>query len=512
MSEVKEEAVYVHQQKRNIPSIFSKASFVFLCILMIDCSIFGPGRMIMLGPVSIRMMILGILLIFSIPEILLQYKRILHSPFFCCLLAFILWMLICAVIGFKNGNKYSLILSDLKGFSYFVLLLAALVLLDDEVKIHTLMKCIMYGSFALALFIILLLCSWLWYKPFVIWFTETFRYAELCMISEISPTNIRLFFKSSPYLICGCAFSIYLQVKREKDRLNWGYPFITGVLLFALLLSYTRSLYLAAFTSAGLIIIIGLLLSKEKRKKLIVHLISAVAVFCLITAFFSACSHTDYFRYALKRIGVTFGLDVSSDSVNSSETSEDAFVSAESDNTADSSKETSENTSEPFSESTDEEDESSNIYDEVVNSSDFLERTSQSDEYRQMTLSALWELIHSSPVVGHGLGTELLSPPREHNEYFYLDLVAKSGIIGLILYLLPVLVMVIEGIQIIIKDKSDFFMPWAWLISLAGFMMFSYFNPYMNAALGVLFYSCTMAVFQFASKRLAQPIRITSKK
>ena len=42
-------------------------------------------------------------------------------------------------------------------------------------------------------------------------------------------------------------------------------------------------------------------------------------------------------------------------------------------------------------------------------------------------------------------------------------------------------------------DQVRLYAPW--LAVLLGFVVFSYFNPYMNAALGILFYCCTIGVY-----------------
>ena len=100
-------------------------------------------------------------------------------------------------------------------------------------------------------------------------------------------------------------------------------------------------------------------------------------------------------------------------------------------------------------------------------------------------------MIRTSPVIGHGLGAAL--EWRAVNEYFYLDLTAKTGMIGLFLYFFPLLAAVIQVLKQRKAQAVAKFRTAAWVCVLMGFMAFSYFNPYMNAALGVLFYCCTLA-------------------
>ena len=120
--------------------------------------------------------------------------------------------------------------------------------------------------------------------------------------------------------------------------------------------------------------------------------------------------------------------------------------------------------------------------------------THASDAIREMTLREMTSYIRSAPVLGHGLGKAITCRQDGMSEYFYHDLLVKTGVIGLILYLLPVLWMLI-GLVKKGFSKTDKLMLGSWLAVLLGFMGFSYYNPYMNASLGILFYCCTLGVF-----------------
>lgn len=99
-----------------------KAAMIFLCILMGDCCIFGAGRLLSFGSISFRIIILSLLLLVSLPLMILNIKKLLKNKFLWLVIGFIAWLIISTIVGILNGNRMSLILIDLKGFAYFILL------------------------------------------------------------------------------------------------------------------------------------------------------------------------------------------------------------------------------------------------------------------------------------------------------------------------------------------------------------------------------------------------------
>ena len=126
----------------------------------------------------------------------------------------------------------------------------------------------------------------------------------------------------------------------------------------------------------------------------------------------------------------------------------------------------------------------------------YNQETAASDALRLTTTQQLWENIRKSPIIGLGLGAEISSRPEGLNEYIYLDVWSKAGIVGLVLYFVPLL-WIFLGIW---KNREEDICTrrekCVWVAVLLGFMAYSYFNPYMNGSMGVIFYCCTMAIAQ----------------
>ena len=122
---------------------------------------------------------------------------------------------------------------------------------------------------------------------------------------------------------------------------------------------------------------------------------------------------------------------------------------------------------------------------------DMKEITANSNETREETVNGLKEIIREYPLIGRGLGAT--SDARDGaDEYFYLDMLARMGIIGLTLYILPVLLALLRAARRRRALKADPETGFI-VIGLIGFLIATYFNPWMNAALGIAWYALTIA-------------------
>ena len=66
------------------------------------------------------------------------------------------------------------------------------------------------------------------------------------------------------------------------------------------------------------------------------------------------------------------------------------------------------------------------------------------------------------------------------------------GIVGLVLFLLPVYIGVCSVIKKIVK-REDFILQGVWIVSILGLLVYAIFQPYMNNAPCILFYCCVLS-------------------
>lgn len=427
--------------------------YVLLCVLMIDCCIFGAGRIIMVGGISFRMLLLAILCVVAVPVCLKRIRSIWGSKYFRLLALFGIWIAVALIRGILAENRQVLILSDVKGFLYFVTFPIMLEVLVKKSGFQQLMKYAMYATTVLSVYSIGMIAL---YNLLPEVFNCLYRFGlerNFSGFSAVSSSLIRLFFNSSMYAVCGCAFATYFQVA-EGEKIRRKYIIITALNLVALLLTYTRSIYLGTGVAAG-VLVVSLFCwgSKQKRILLLKHLAGAAGCFMGMMLLINLCTQTGYFQYALER---TFGTLVEEEA----------------------------------------EDEEKKPGSKPGNSTaHYQQLTVISDELRGNTIAELTAKIKAAPLLGNGLGTELACRPKGYNEYFFMDLWAKSGVIGVLLYLSPVLCMFVDLWKLRREKREEIPMLVSWLAVLLGFCTFSFFNPYMNASLGITYYGFCMALF-----------------
>lgn len=451
------------QARRGIETLCNRAMLPLLCILMADCCLFGAGRVLQAGSFGFRMILLALYMLVCCPALIKNRKQLLKNRSTLLLLAFCAWLCVSTWLGVRNGQKTSLIVTDWKGFIYLAAFPAVLATLSDSRRIRTLQKVMMYASAGLALIIVTLLCLYLCAPQRYLALADWANARQVAMLGTITQHIPRLFMKSSMYLVCGCVFALCFQAEQEKLSLK--YTLIIALCLFSLLLSYTRSIYLGAAASvAGLVCLV---LPRMPRRTALLTLkqagISTAAMLCLLLAF-CLLGQTNYMGYAFSRVAVTF-------EEPAQEAAEETSPSAAPMDAPPSSTAQAEN----------------------AEQAQYNVLTMDSDAVRAATLKDLEENIRKSPLIGLGLGAEIASRPDGLNEYFYLDLMSKTGAIGLLLYLLPAASMVF--VLFSRRKQEGALQRGYWFSILLGFLVFSYFNPYMNASLGILMYCCCLAVF-----------------
>ena len=453
---------------KNKLDTIDRFGFVMLCALMADCCITGAGRLVLFGGISLRMILLALTLVAAAPLMLSDWRALLKNKLIWALGLWVFWLAVTTVIGVAGGNNRSLIITDLKGFAYFSLVPAAICLLRTKERVLTLMKVMIYASGVLGILVLIHFALYLWngemfMKLYIFGLERGFS-----GISPISATMPRLFFKSSNYFLVGCAFATYLQAAEGKFRLD--YTLITGISLVCLLMTYTRSVYLAVGIAAVILIVaLVIFMPAQTKKRVWKHIGLSVLVFCLILSVFGIATKTDYVSYAIERTLLSLESGVLPPGPGDPSDPTDPSVTLPT----------------------------------LPGEDSYLQDTVSSDQLRAKIQVALRQMIRKSPIWGNGLGAAV--EWRHVNEYFYMDLTAKTGFIGLILYLLPAALavwMALKNRKALGENKA---IACSWLCVLAGFLAFSYFNPYMNAALGVLFYSCTLgAVHAVAGEKTPQ--------
>lgn len=447
-------------------------SFIMLCICMAHVMFFGTAAFLFAGRISLWHILVALTVFAAIPAVIRNFRSIFTNAYFYALVAFAAWLIVAAVIGRGNDHGMAYIVRDMKSFAYLALFPVMMCIIRDRERVQLLLKFAMYASFALS---VLTACFMLMY----ILAPETSRTLlrlfwrlDFINFTQISPQLARVLFVSTPFQMFGCGIPFYFQAK--GSRFSWLYPIITGLGLFCVLISYTRALYLATFVAAAAVMVLTLVaVGREGRKRIWLHIGVSVGVLLTVTLILSALAKFNYMGYAVQRVFVTGQ-------------QKEYFEPDGDDTTKDGEKGEGQEENIPDKSTTE------IIIPEFNDGDSYLEATKASDATREALKVGLLKEIKKSPIIGNGLG--LTVNGRESlPELFIYDLVAKAGLIGLLLYLAPFLMAVAVCIRSI-KKHTHFLELYIWTGCTAGLFAYSCFQPYMNNAPCMMIYSCLMCI------------------
>ena len=437
--------------KQNMLRYAENVSFVALCIAVANAVFFGTANYTKELGFSVWSIVVLLIFVGSVFAIVCNIKKILKNPILWVLIAYGIWVVISAVRGYYADHTVGHITEDLKRVIYFALFPMILTILNSESRIIKLMKIVVYSSFALSLLTVVLFTSYLSWPSLFNKLIHWGYYGEIINFTKVSGTIVRILFVSTPMQLFGCAFAMYFIAKEKRCKIR--YSCIIGLNLFCFLISFTRTLYLAAFVAAILSMLLVFLTADKKTRILAVNRITVSVVACVVlVAGFSLMAKTNYFGYALQRVFVS-NVQVEENPLQTP------------------------------------------IQDEIIdfeNEEEYLQATLISDNIRQNIKKMLQERINENPIFGSGLGARLPdrnTPP----EFFYLDLWAKTGVVGLLLFLMPIGVVIFDIFKRAIRGKP-FFIGAFWCVGLIGLMVYSVLQPYMNTAPCILMYCCVLCV------------------
>lgn len=508
-----------------------KLAFLCLCAFLFDCSFAGGGHYLSIGPLTPRMLFALLALVFSVPKLLKGFRRYITNPILLLFAAFLIYLVICAVRGYLAGNRMNVLTSDLKGFAWLFLVPVFVASVDTRARFDKLLSCIMGGAVMLSCIVLAVNCVCSFVTEGVLYFVEPFYRIQIGTVSNISYNIFRIFMNSCPYMIIACGIAVFRQVREKKIKVR--YAAVIALCLCAVLLSFTRSVYGCAFVVAGCAVVAVICIYYKQLKKMAAFLAVTLAATAALVFVLEFTFDASYLNFALSR---TFGIAPADSVAVQLREKWDGLTTAPAQQATDAAQAPAAPTEAPAASTealaapteaalTDE------LLNAYLNDGDrfdeymfqqfpgenqltvdefrekelerqqlYMQLTSLSDSLRQQTQSELMALIKSSPVFGNGLGAHAPSRVTGSNpasdgldELFYLDVLARMGIVGLILYLLPFGYLAVYCV-VHLKKLKTFPGGIAMLCGMLGFWAVTWFNPWMNAALGIAGYGLCCAL------------------
>ena len=438
----------------------SQLSFGVLCLFLLECSITGGGRYWEVGPVSVRILLGGLAAVLALPELFRHLGAYLKKPSIWLTLIFVAWLAFCAWLGIRSNNRMDVLITDVKGFMWLFLIPVFVAVVRSRDRLRTLLSWVLAGAVIQAALILAVNAAVVLSdnpEPLCRWLTAH----SIGLVDIVSNKLVRVFFKSSPYMIVGCVVVLFRQARAPK--LRWRYVLVVSLLLCALLLSFTRSLYGALGLTAVLSITAVLVLCPEGRKRTLAFLLAAVVCFGVLVTVQEFVLEGSYLSFAVSR---TIGQEVPTSWASQLRGRIRGDISDDKPNDA-----------------------------EMDRQRSYIEVTEKSDQFRQETQDGLKDCIRRSPIIGCGLGAAAASRDSGVDEYFYLDMLARTGIVGLVLYILPFGYVVLWCLRrrSLLRECPE---GAAVVCGLCTFWVVTWFNPWMNAVLGIAWYAVTLSVPQ----------------
>lgn len=438
----------------------SQLSFGVLCLFLLECSITGGGRYWEVGPVSVRILLGGLAAVLALPELFRHLGAYLKKPSIWLTLIFVAWLAFCAWLGIRSNNRMDVLITDLKGFMWLFLIPVFVAVVRSRDRLRTLLSWVLAGAVIQAALILAVNAAVVLSdnpEPLCRWLTAH----SIGLVDIVSNKLVRVFFKSSPYMIVGCVVVLFCQARAPK--LRWRYVLAVALLFNALLLSYTRSLYGALGLTAVLSITAVLILCPAGRKRVLAFLLAAVVCFGVLVTVQEFVLEGSYLSFAVSR---TIGQEVPTSWASQLRGRIRGDISDDKPNDA-----------------------------EMDRQRSYIEVTEKSDQFRQETQDGLKDCIRRSPIIGCGLGAAAASRDSGVDEYFYLDMLARTGIVGLLLYMLPFGYVVLWCLRrrSLLRECPE---GAAVVCGLCTFWVVTWFNPWMNAVLGIAWYAVTLSVPQ----------------
>lgn len=460
---------FLHNRIHNVAEEFRRGTFVqrcsqlsfgVLCLFLLECSITGGGRYWEVGPVSVRILLGGLAAVLALPELFRHLGAYLKKPSIWLTLIFVAWLAFCAWLGIRSNNRMDVLITDVKGFMWLFLIPVFVAVVRSRDRLRTLLSWVLAGALIQAALILAVNAAVVLSdnpEPLCRWLTAR----SIGLVDIVSNKLVRVFFKSSPYMIVGCVVVLFRQARAPK--LRWRYVLAVALLFNALLLSYTRSLYGALGLTAVLSITAVLILCPAGRKRVLAFLLAAVVCFGVLVTVQEFVLEGSYLSFAVSR---TIGQEVPTSWASQLRGRIRGDISDDKPNDA-----------------------------EMDRQRSYIEVTEKSDQFRQETQDGLKDCIRRSPIIGCGLGAAAASRDSGVDEYFYLDMLARTGIVGLVLYMLPFGYVVLWCLRrrSLLRECPE---GAAVVCGLCTFWVVTWFNPWMNAVLGIAWYAVTLSVPQ----------------
>lgn len=482
-------------------AFFERASYYFMLVLYFECAIGSSGRWLDFGYISLRMILFTGAFIFSLPMVLKSLKLLFQDRIVLTNMVFFLYVVFNSVLGFIYQNNPDFVRSDLTGLLFIVVLPGLVCTFNTRVKIETIIKTIVIGSTVLA--VIILLLHYLSPLLNVDEIDDYLTSYDIGFMGILGQDIYRIFFRSSIFNSASIFLLFYLFSFEDNKKKRFLYT--AGIVLnsYAVLLCYTRAIWIGVFLS----LIAFLIMAKSYYKQIL-------KAFVQIAIGFSILLLTSYVIYGNFGV-VTQGIGRI---YNSANIIPDAKVagSGNQDVAKISSEDIDQSSEQPQSEPSETQlvknnNENQKKTDETLTTDKQAadnEKTGangmsgsenaqyKADMLRVESIKLSFKLFTQKPIFGQGLGKNLDGLRNDgKTEFTYLDLLMKLGVVGMAIYMIPFVLLAVQYFRFRKKStQRGKLLADTSMAALLLVLIVSIFNPYVTNPLGLSIYCLAILV------------------
>lgn len=437
-----------------------------LLLYFLDITLLGTGAITKVGIFSTRILFFGLSILFSLPLLVKNLKDLIRQPFVICVVAFMLWVAVCAVRGILGGNSMNIIKTDVFGYLNFCILPTMLCVLKDDRRFQLLRKAVIGACLVMAALAIVL--SFFPFFPNKYEIYPILNRTGIASITVMNGSATRVFCHTASrlFLVAYMLLLTKLLNSENKKRQLIGIAALS-VLIVAIFLSYSRSPYAGCALGVVAFVAVLILLHHQKLKKAVCLIIASAVIAAAMIGALGLVQKENLFKPAIFRVLLSMSYIPGDNAGNTGDTTPDT---------------TDPNEPEPTEPSYD---------------------TLEAEEYnllnRQDKIRLLNQSIAKNPVFGNGLGAAI-DYDDGYVEYTFHDIVNKMGIIGLLLFLMPFILQIYYLFKRLrfAADKKEVLWAVAMLAAMVYFLFITYFNPCMNTTVGICCYALSMTAMHRA--------------
>lgn len=432
---------------------WSRVAETLLLIYVAECTFGGSGRWLEIGPLSIRMVLFGLCFAATLPLVIRSIKKLAHNFQVIITVCYGIYLIVCAWIGLRSGNALGFIWADVSTMMALALLPGFMVVMCNRRAISRAVDVVFWASMLIAVITILLHFSLAFAdgataKAITGWLNSKSLGGMALMQTGI----YRMYMKSQIFLQVAIVYGIW-KIGKSTGKMRITLYVCEGFLLVACILSYTRGFWLGLAASAGMLLLMGV--------KYWTRFLKALSAMLAVLVVFLATSWACYTTPSAA-IEIVNRFDPNLIVVGNGDGDiQTQFPGLDEENT-------------------------------LVDESNMA-----AVELRAKSLEMLKEKISDHPVFGNGLG-ENLDGLRDDGktEYMYLDTMMKTGLVGMILFLLTFFGFVFVQIYYSFLRKKQTLAPPDWTdaeirnrfltAAYLGVAVTSFFNPFLNNPMGIM--------------------------